>query len=71
MGSGRTGAQDAGGHGAGTGDDNRYDDDNDKSGGKKDSTAGKLMEKVGGMLKNEKLEKQGAEKRREAGSDNY
>lgn len=36
---------------------------------------GKLMEKAGGVLKNEKMERQGEQKRREAGgyggSDNY
>ncbi len=44
------------------------DDYDDSSGGKKDSTMGKLMEKAGGMLKNEKMERQGEEKRREAGA---
>jgi hypothetical protein len=69
MGSGRTGAQDAGGYG--TGSSNTYgDDDNDNSRSKKnDSTAGKLMEKAGSMFKSSKLEERGAEKRREAGRD--
>lgn len=43
------------------------DDDESSGGKKKDSTMGKLMEKAGGMLKNEKIERQGEEKRREAG----
>ncbi|ETN39856.1 uncharacterized protein HMPREF1541_06082 [Cyphellophora europaea CBS 101466] len=37
--------------------------------GKKDSTVGKLMEKAGGMLKNENLQQKGAEKRGSAGND--
>ena len=32
-----------------------------------DSTMGKMMEKAGGLLKNEKLEQKGAEKREQAG----
>lgn len=44
-----------------------YGDDDDSS--KKDSTAGKLMEKVGGMFKNENLERKGADKRNQAGRD--
>ncbi|KAI9870983.1 MAG: hypothetical protein M1823_008583, partial [Watsoniomyces obsoletus] len=64
MGSGRTGRQDEGGIGTGTGG---YDDDDSKRGDKKDSTMGKLMEKAGGMFKSDKLEEQGAEKRRQAG----
>ncbi len=42
-----------------------------------DSTMGKLMEKAGGMFKNEKMEQKGAEKRNQAGggyddsSNNY
>lgn len=44
-----------------------YGEDDDSS--KKDSTAGKLMEKVGGMFKNENLERKGAEKRGQAGRD--
>jgi hypothetical protein len=40
-----------------------------------DSTAGKLMEKVGGFLHNDKLQERGAEKREQAGgyggNDNY
>lgn len=34
-----------------------------------DSTAGKLMEKVGGMLGNEKMAEKGAEKRAQAGGN--
>jgi len=51
----------------------RTDDDYDNSSsGKKDSTAGKLMEKAGNLFKSEKLEERGAEKRRQAGGDdNY
>jgi hypothetical protein len=44
-----------------------FGDDDDSS--KKDSTAGKLMEKVGGLFKNENLEHKGAEKRSQAGRD--
>lgn len=33
-----------------------------------DSTMGKMMEKAGGMFKNEKLQQRGAEKRQEAGA---
>ena len=40
-----------------------------------DSKAGKFMEKVGGMMGNEKMEQKGLEKREQAGygagSDNY
>ena len=40
-----------------------------------DSKAGKFMEKMGGMMGNEKMEQKGAEKREQAGygagSDNY
>lgn len=42
-----------------------------------DSTMGKLMEKAGGMFKNDKMEQKGAEKRNQAGggyndsSNNY
>ena len=32
-----------------------------------DSTMGKLMEKAGGMMHNEKMEQKGAEKRNQAG----
>ena len=46
-----------------------YDDDESGSGKKKDSTMGKMMEKAGGMMKNENLESKGAAKRREAGAD--
>ena len=42
-----------------------YGADDDSS--KKDSTAGKLMEKVGGLFKNENMEHRGAEKRSQAG----
>ncbi len=44
-----------------------FADDDDSS--KKDSTAGKLMEKVGGLFKNEDMERKGAEKRSQAGRD--
>ena len=39
----------------------------------KDSKAGKFMEKIGGMLGNEKMEQKGLEKREQAGygGDNY
>ena len=49
------------------------DDDSSGRGSKKsDSTMGKLMEKVGGMTKNENIREKGEMKRREAGgSDNY
>jgi hypothetical protein len=60
-GSGTTGGA---GYGNKTGS---YGDDDESS--KKDSTAGKLMEKVGGMFKNENLERKGAEKRSHAGRD--
>ena len=67
MGAGRTRGQEQGGYGAGG-----YDDD--QSGGKKDSTAGKLMEKAGDMFKSEKLKERGGEKREQAGGyggENY
>ena len=35
-----------------------------------DSTMGKMMEKAGGMFKNEGMEKKGAEKREQAGYGN-
>lgn len=38
-----------------------------KSAGGADSKAGKLMEKIGGMMGNEKLEQKGLEKRQQAG----
>jgi hypothetical protein len=60
-GSGSTGGA---GYGNKTGS---HGDDEDSS--KKDSTAGKLMEKVGGLFKNENLERKGAEKRSQAGRD--
>jgi hypothetical protein len=60
-GSGTTGGA---GYGNKTGS---YGDDEDSS--KKDSTAGKLMEKVGGLFKNENMERKGAEKRSQAGRD--
>lgn len=37
--------------------------DDDTSGKKGDSVAGKLMQKAGGLLHNENLERKGAEKR--------
>jgi len=52
----------------GTGSGRGYDDDETSGGKKKDSTMGKIMEKAGGLLKNEKIERQGAEKRQEAGA---
>ncbi|KAK5946679.1 hypothetical protein PMZ80_000822 [Knufia obscura] len=82
MGSGRTVDQERGGvlpvepgrddaRSSGRGDEygvgSGRDDDESSGGKKKDSTMGKLMEKAGGMLKNEKIERQGEEKRREAG----
>lgn len=36
-----------------------------------DSTAGKLMEKAGGLFKNENLAEKGRNKREEAGRDDY
>nr|OQO20320.1 hypothetical protein B0A51_12481 [Rachicladosporium sp. CCFEE 5018] len=59
--------------GAGFGNKSSDHDSKDK---KSDSTMGKLMEKAGGMLKNEKIADQGREKREQAGygqgsSDNY
>ncbi len=64
-------------HGSGTtggaGYGNKSSSYGDEDDSKKDSTAGKLMEKVGGMFKNEGLERKGAEKRGQAGrdEDNY
>ena len=56
MGAGRTGQQEQGGFGAG-GD---YDDDTSRrSGGKNDSTMGKMMEKAGGLFKNKGMEEKG------------
>ena len=52
MGSGRTYDQNVGGTGAGGRNTDDYDQ---SSGGGKDSMAGKLMEKAGGMFKNEKM----------------
>lgn len=49
----------------------RRGDDSQRDSGK-DSTMGKLMEKAGGMLKNEKIQERGAEKRDQAGrGDDY
>lgn len=48
--------------------------DSSSSGGKSDSTMGKLMEKAGGMMNNEKLAEKGREKREGAGyggADSY
>lgn len=66
IGSGRSQQQNVGGIGAG-GNSDSYDDGNSGS-KKKDSTMGKLMEKAGGMMKNEKLEQKGAQKRAEQGA---
>lgn len=61
----------------GSGGGRGYDDDETSGGKKKDSTMGKIMEKAGGLLKSEKIERQGAEKRQDAGAygssgtDNY
>lgn len=70
LGSGRTDAQESGGYGAGDNTGSSYDD-NDSSSRNKDSTTGKLLEKAGSLFKNEKLQERGAEKRRDAGSDDY
>ena len=69
VGSGRSQQQNIGGVGAGSGNSggDNYGDDNSGS-KKKDSTMGKLMEKAGGMMKNEKLEQKGAQKRAEQGT---
>jgi hypothetical protein len=53
-----------------------YGNKTSESSGKGDSTMGKLMEKAGGMLHNEKMESKGLEKREQAGfnqggSDSY
>ena len=48
--------------------DSYEDGDNKKP---KDSTMGKLMEKAGGLMKNEKMVEKGREKRDEASGDNY
>ncbi|KAK5080900.1 hypothetical protein LTR05_008216 [Lithohypha guttulata] len=42
-----------------------------QSGSGGDSTMGKMMEKAGGMFKNEKLQQRGEEKRREAGAVSF
>lgn len=66
--------QEQGGVGGELGDrDNNYGDNEGRgSGGKKDSTMGKLMEKAGDMMKNENLAQKGADKRAQAGrDDNY
>ncbi|KAJ9656040.1 hypothetical protein H2198_005200 [Neophaeococcomyces mojaviensis] len=77
MGSGRTASQERGGifptePGR---DDVRRDRDDTSGSSKQDSTAGKLMEKAGGMFKSNKLQERGEQKRREAGgyddSSNY
>lgn len=56
-------------------DDVRRDRDDTSGSSKQDSTAGKLMEKAGGMFKSNKLQERGEQKRREAGgyddSSNY
>ena len=47
-----------------------YDGDDNKK--PKDSTMGKLMEKAGGLMKNEKMDEKGREKREDAsGGDSY
>ena len=68
VGSGRSQQQNLGGVGAGGGRSNDDSYDDGSSGGKKDSTMGKLMEKAGGMLKNENLQQKGAQKRAEQGA---
>lgn len=66
--------QERGGAGGALGGD-RYGDDTGRgssgreSGSGKDSTMGKLMEKAGGMMKNENLQQKGAAKRDQAGRD--
>lgn len=70
MGSGRTGTQQSGGYGSGTGTGSGSygDDDGTQSGGnKQDSTAGKLMQKAGDLFNSDKLKERGAEKRGDAG----
>ena len=66
MGSGRTEQQEtpSSGYHSGGGTGNKSSESSDS---KKDSTSGKLMEKMGGMFKNEKMQESGAEKRRQAG----
>lgn len=53
--------------------DNDDDDGNRRSGGKNDSTAGKLMEKVGSAFNSDSLESKGRAKREEKGygDDDY
>lgn len=59
-------------YGSGNNTSSGYGDDSyDSSNKKNDSTMGKLMEKAGGMLKNEKIQEKGTEKRAAAGSDEY
>lgn len=70
--SGRTAQGDDSYGGSGGGRQQTYgDDDNDQSSNKNDSTTGKLLEKAGGFFKSDKLQERGAEKRRDAGSDDY
>lgn len=68
VGSGRSQQQEMGGMGAGGGNSGDNYDDGNSGSKKKDSTMGKLMEKAGGMMKNEKLEQKGAQKRAEQGA---
>ncbi|TAQ90887.1 hypothetical protein B7494_g759 [Chlorociboria aeruginascens] len=75
-GSGNTGSDSYGSSGRQTGSSNTYGSDNTDSYGsgnsgnqKNDSTAGKLMEKAGSMLKNDNLVEKGQTKRAQAGND--
>ena len=70
--------QERGGTGGELGDrdndfaDNLGDNSGRGSGGKKDSTMGRLMEKAGDMMNNENLQQKGAAKRDQAGrGDDY
>lgn len=68
---------DQSGSGSGYGNGSGYSGDNagavgsdtGTDGKNKDSTMGKMMEKAGGMLKNENLMQKGQEKRQQAGQD--
>ena len=56
--------RDQGQGGFGVGGDN---DEGSRGGNKKDSTAGKIQEKLGSIFKSDKMEQKGREKRGEAG----
>lgn len=52
-------------------DNDEYGSSGKTGSGGKDSTFGKILEKAGDVLKNDKLEQKGRDKREGAGSNDY